>query len=221
MKLKAEVGGVDIEDGTYKVTVLRVEEAVYEDSRFGEGPRTVAKFTFGLNDILDDDAQPIELTANASAKLTPKSKLWGWFEALMGEPPTLDQEVDLDILIACEALARVANEPDRDDPRIKWARIKELMALPKPAPKAAAKGKTSAAYEGFLNTEGGVNWDAFMKYANKAGVGTEELASAIKTEKLSQKAITDWIQAEPGRTLTGLVAIAKGPAQPEDEIPFE
>jgi hypothetical protein len=219
LKMKTQTGGVDIQDGTYKLTVLRIEETEFEDTKFGKGKQAGVKFTFAVDEVLDEENQPIELTANATAeRLTPKTKLWGWVEALRGQPWEQDQDVDLEELIACEAMGKIVNEPDADG--IKWARVKELMALPT-TQTASTPAKTAGASEGFLKTDGSTNWQAFMTYADKAGVSVTLLAETIGAEKVSQKGIMDWLQAEPGRSLTGLVEAAKAKLEPDDDLPFE
>lgn len=224
--MKTEAGStVDIPDGTYRITVLRVEEVELDDQQFGHGKRRGAKFIFAVDEVLDEEGQPIELSAVATAeKLTPKTKLWAWVEALTGETLEPGQDVELESLIALSALGRVENEADKDG--IKWARIKQLMALPKTgaALKAGApmpEGKTSGVYEGFLNTEGGVNWNAFMEFAKRNGVGVAELAPVLGVERVDQNVIIQWLMAPSAtdRSLTGLVEAAKPPV-PSGESPF-
>jgi hypothetical protein len=137
--MKAERSAyVDIEDGTYVVELASWEDYELDGSRFGSGMRPGLKFHFTLPDVVNEDGEPVELTAVATAeKLTPKTKLWNWTEALTGQRLEFDDELDLDNLVGHRALALVVNE-EADGSR--WARIKSLQPLPKaPARKSFAE----------------------------------------------------------------------------------
>ncbi|MFQ5813000.1 MAG: hypothetical protein ACE5I2_07410 [Anaerolineae bacterium] len=128
--MNTEAGGVDIQDGTYLAELRKLEDLELDGSRYGGGIRQGLKFYFDLPELMTEDGLPVELTAIATAeKLSPKTKLWSWVEALADTKLEQGQSVNLDALVGRRALAAVVNELGEDGTR--WARIKSLVAQPK------------------------------------------------------------------------------------------
>lgn len=124
-----EKGGPDIEDGTYRVTLAKVD-----------GPKTITPqqgpnagkdvviydWTFKLNGILDLNGDEVELQATTSPALSPKSKMFAYVTALAGgRPPAIGTAVDTDKLIGRQAFAAIARPADGG-----WPKITGLQALP-------------------------------------------------------------------------------------------
>jgi hypothetical protein len=221
-KLTAEAGGgVDIEDGTYLVEVTAIEETVFEDSQYKKGPQKSAKFYLDLPDVTDEDRKPVSLTATASAeKLTPKTKLWGWVEALTGEQLEAGQTVNLDGLVGCRAFALVNNEVDKEG--AKWARVKSLMPLPKttglPLPTAAPSQVDP--YAGFRTDKSEIDWGKFKAEYEARALTLGDIGKFLSVESVTPKGIRLWLEAEPDRSLASLIADVAAVSGLED-LPFE
>ena len=227
MKMRAEAGGgLEVEDGTYLVRLSAVEETDMDTSRWekARGIIPAVRFHFELPGVPEADGEPGKLDARATAeKLTPRTKLWAWIEALTGCPLEPDTDLDLDALVGCEAMASILNE--EDDNKIKWPRIKALVALPKGQSQGQPKGlptRSPDPFDGFRKEGGdGVNWENFAAYFQNAGVTPAQLEAVIG-EKPSSRAIGKWVVGESGRSLVGLVELAGKPSAPDPEdIPFE
>jgi len=93
---------LDIDPGVYDAVVSEVSTV---DGEFGEQLR----FTFRLD--ADPDCEP---WAWASRKLGTKTKLWGWFTALKGRPPTIGERVAPRDLAGCRCQVVVGPKKTRD-----------------------------------------------------------------------------------------------------------
>lgn len=116
---------MELENGTYAMTVKDVREDKIENPQFGDG--TVVRIDIELDDMVMPDGEPVELDAMANAKLSPKSKLGLWIAAL-GFEIKVGQEFDLDDLKGAQGLVVVENE-HKDD--VDWPRIVNIVAAPK------------------------------------------------------------------------------------------
>jgi hypothetical protein len=220
--ITAEGGGIDIQDGTYLLEVTTIEETTFEDSKFGKkGPQTSVKFTFDLPDVTDEDGSVISLTATASARLTPKTKLWGWVEALTGEQLQVGQTVNVDGLVGCRALGLIATEAKEGG--TKWTGIKALMPLPKEGKPKAVVSQADP-WEGFREPTGDISWGDVAVYIKKEGLTPLDLAGFMGVEKAGPKQIREWIEGAPDRTFIQLVLLTREKKEtsldPED-LPFE
>jgi len=115
----------DVEPGTYAATCVRVKDDLIENPQFGDG--NVVRLYMVLNDVVDDQGEEIELDGMANRKLTPKSKLTRWAEAL-GRPIDFDNEDDFDTeeLVGANCLIKVVRA-DKDS----WPKIEDMTAPPK------------------------------------------------------------------------------------------
>src|SRR5262245_15238623 len=82
-----------VEPGTYRVMCMALKEDQIENSEFGG--RDVIRFTLRLTEVVDENADPVDLDAIANDKLTPKSKLWAWLTGFglkldMGTPCNIE-----------------------------------------------------------------------------------------------------------------------------------
>lgn len=141
---------VDIEPGTYQVTLTEISEprTIFPMSGPNAGKEVQLRdWTFSLED-------GTELRGSASIASGPKSKTFAWLTALLGGvPPAVGQSYPRDQLIGRDALATV----DIDEGG--WPKIRNLSAMPRarvaaatseavapaPAAEAAAPIKRAAA----------------------------------------------------------------------------
>ena len=121
---------VDIEPGTYEVTLTEISEprVIFPQTGPNAGKEvTLRDWTF----CLEDDT---EIRGSASTASGPKSKTFAWLTALLGgTPPVVGQSYPRSQLIGRLALATI--EIDAGG----WPKITNLSALPKArtAPAAA------------------------------------------------------------------------------------
>lgn len=139
--LTVEKGGPDIADGTYPVTLTKVEgpKTIYPQQGPNAGKAVeIYDWTFAIDGETEANGDPVELQATTSTALSPKSKMFGYITALAGgKPPAVGAQVDTDKLIGRRALAAIARPADGG-----WPRIGGLTAVPasmlKPARAATA-----------------------------------------------------------------------------------
>src|SRR3970282_408727 len=96
----------DLEPGTYTATCTAVKEDVLENPQFGDG--AIVRIYMTLDDVVDLDGELVTLDAIANAKVSPKSKLTRWAEAL-GRAIDFDSETEFEPgdLLQCRALIKV------------------------------------------------------------------------------------------------------------------
>lgn len=136
MKVKAEENAAIIEDGTYEVECIGVEEAYMEDSLYDPN---VLKWHFEVLGSEMSDGKPLVLDPLSGQKLTPLSKFWEWATAL-GHNPNLGEELDTDTLIGKHAMARI--ETKVKDGKKGFPKIISLVSMPrKPAQKAPTRAQ--------------------------------------------------------------------------------
>lgn len=123
----------DVEAGTYMATCVRVKDDTIENPQFGDG--NVVRLYMVLNDVVDEQGDEVELDGMANRKITPKSKLTRWAEAL-GRPIDFDHEDNFDPeeLVGCQCLIKVVRA-DKDS----WPKIDDMTAPPKVGRPASAK----------------------------------------------------------------------------------
>ncbi len=123
-----------VEDGEYLAQFTGYEE---KDTQFGK--TVILQF-----ELLDEENRGTPLTGMASQKLTPKAKLRGWIEGMLGRTLEAGENVNLDALIGTKVMLYVTTE-DTDKGlfnRIEKIRLpKRKSTAPKPAPKAPAEGE--------------------------------------------------------------------------------
>ncbi len=120
--ITAGAAQVDIEPGTYEVTLTEISEPRTIVPRTGPNAGkevTLRDWTFALEDGR-------EIRGSASTSSHPKSKTVAWLTALLGgTPPVVGQSYPRSGLLGRVALATI--EIDADG----WPRITNLSALPK------------------------------------------------------------------------------------------
>lgn len=148
----------DVESGTYLATCVRVKDDTIENPQFGNGD--VVRLYMALADVLDAEGEEIELDGMANRKLTPKSKLTRWAEAL-GRAIDFDNEDDFDPeeLIGSQCLIKVVRA-DKDS----WPKIEDMTAPPKT--RATRQAAPPTADNGISN---------FWAATRKAGVTLEDV----------------------------------------------
>ena len=168
--IKAEQGGsVKLEPGTYVVTVDSIAEDYIKNPQFGDGH--TLKFKFTVEDTVDEKGEQVYLSASASYKLSPKSKLWGWVEAF-GFELEVGQEFDTDELVgmSCQALVSRTKKDDGSE----WSEISSLFPLGKqhnaPRPVAKASGEP--------------DYDAFWKQVTAMGMTKSDVISHLPNKNL-------------------------------------
>lgn len=160
-------GGVKLDPGTYEVTVIEtVEEVIPQEKRLYGGDGHMLKLKLGVNDVVNEDGSDIELTASASYKLSPSTKLWSWVEAF-GFKLEVGQSFDTDQLIgmSCQALI---TQDKKDDGSV-WAKVDQLFPL----------GRKAAPALQVIRDDGSVNWIAFWKSMDTAGVSRQNVADSL------------------------------------------
>lgn len=127
MKLKVTAGRpkVDLDNGTYPMTIVDIQEAVIENPQYGDG--NVIRIEMSLDGLIMEDGEPVILDTIANPKLSPKSKLGGWCKAL-GFDLSIGDEFDLDELKGAKGLAVVENDI-RDGQE--WPRVVNIVGAPK------------------------------------------------------------------------------------------
>ncbi len=118
----------DVEAGVYMATCVRVKDDLIENPQFGDGE--IVRIYFELKDKLDADGEPIELDGMASRKISPKSKLTKWSEAL-GRTINFDdpeEEFDTEELIGGECQIKITRKDAES-----WPKVEDVIALPKGA----------------------------------------------------------------------------------------
>jgi hypothetical protein len=116
-----------VEDGEYPAKFAGYEE---KDTQFGK--TVILQF-----ELLDEENRGVPLSGMASQKLTPKAKLRGWIEGMLGRPLETGENVNLDALIGSKVMLYVTTE-DTDKGmfnRIEKIRKPKSKAAAKPAPK--------------------------------------------------------------------------------------
>ena len=84
----------EIEPGVYKAVCTRVKDDVIDNAQYGDG--SIVRLYLQITDQFDGEGDPIELDAMASRKISPKSKLTRWAEALGRSIDFEDPNEDLD-----------------------------------------------------------------------------------------------------------------------------
>ena len=114
-----------VDDGEYPAKFTG-----YEERTSDFGPAVVLQF-----ELADEEHRGISLSGMASQKLTPKAKLRGWIEGMMGRALEAGENVNLDALIGSKVMLYVVTE-DKD--KGMFNRI-EKIRKPKPKAKPAPK----------------------------------------------------------------------------------
>lgn len=189
-----ESKSVNLEPGTYEVICIKTEEAYLEKPQFGDGH--VVRITMNTTDEVDEDGELIELSTIANFTLTPKSKLWGIFEAF-GIKPTLGQDLDTDLMVGKRAFAVTGQKP-RDDGS-HWVTVEALI------PPLTKKELGS-----LTKPDGTTDFAVFWKMAEQQGFIDKDELRAKAGKPMGQMTITEL------QELIGL----NGQVEPDD-IPFE
>ncbi len=125
----------ELPDGTYEVRCTETQDDEIE-SVFSEEPADIIRLFVEIVDHVNVDGGPIILDPIANRKLTPKTKLWGWFQAF-GIDPEIGKDLDTETMVGRHALALVQNKIS--DGGGKWPKVVNFMPLPRAAQKAATK----------------------------------------------------------------------------------
>ena len=147
MKLTAK-DYVTVDEGEYPAAFAGYEEKTTE---FGDA--ILMAFT-----LRDEEHNGVEIKGLASKKLSPKSKLRGWIEGMVGHVLEAGEDVDLDDLVGRKVMLyiSVADTDKGMFNRIEKIRIPKRKAKPVPVvedededetPKPAKNGKAKPATE--------------------------------------------------------------------------
>lgn len=114
-----------VDDGEYPAKFVSYEE---KESDFG--PAVVLQF-----ELLDEEHRGIALSGMASQKLTPKAKLRGWVEGMIGRALESGENVNLDDLIGSKVMLYIVTE-DKDKGLFnRIEKIRKPKSKTKPVPK--------------------------------------------------------------------------------------
>lgn len=123
-----------VEDGEYPAQFTGYEE---RDTQFGK--TVILQF-----ELLDEENRGTQLSGMASQKLTPKAKLRGWIEGMLGRTLEAGEDVNLDALIGTRVMLYVTTE-DTDKGlfnRIEKIRLpKKKTTASKPTPKVLTESE--------------------------------------------------------------------------------
>jgi len=216
-KMIAQAGGLDIEDGTYRVKLVDLEDA---EGEWQGNKNKLYKWHWELPDLPNDDGGVTETSDLTSRLLGPKSNLWARYEALMGLTLEVGAEIDIDDMIGKEAQASFAHKTSKGEPST-FSRIQDVIPLPKTGkPKAASPPDP---FEGFLKADGSTDWPAFAARMEAEDVVPVDLAKYMGVEKATRATMEAWVR-EGKDTLIGLLINAstqKHQGVDPDELPFE
>jgi len=107
------VGAVPIvADGTYPATLIGLEDFDAPDFNNPEDTKTLRRWTFGLDGEVDADGNPAEIDGVSSTALGPRSKAYGWIEALLGRKLEKGETVTRSQLLNKSCLVQVAANED-------------------------------------------------------------------------------------------------------------
>lgn len=216
-KMTTQAGGLEIEDGTYRVKLISLDDI---EMTWEGRTRPGLKWTFILPDVQGEDGEAGELTAQSSTALSPKSKLWAWYQSLTGETLELDMQIDLDDMIDKEAQAAVIHKPGGDGTG-SWPRIENLMALPKTG-KAKASQAPPDPFEGFRKGSA-IDWANFAACMQVEEITPLDIAAYMGVEKCTREAMGQWVTSGKGtlRDLLLNAAKQKHEGVDPDDLPFE
>ena len=116
----------DVDAGIYMATCVRVKDDFIENPQFGEGD--IVRLYFELKDKVDGEGDPVTLDGMASRKISPKSKLTRWADALgrhinFDDP---DEDFDTEELVGAECQIKVTRKDAES-----WPKVEDVIALPK------------------------------------------------------------------------------------------
>jgi len=238
-QMTTEVGGVQLDDGTYELECVGLEDCTLNQSAYGKGENVPGvKFIFHVAGMENAEGNPIELSAIATAeRLTPRTKLYRWGNALglgLKEP---GQTANLDAMIGHRAMGVIVNKPDADGQI--WARIEDVVALPttvkramttepspgepdasEPSPQSSP-GPPVDPWEGFRAVNGDVDWNIFSAYLKKEGVQPGDIADYLGVPKADPATIREWAEGGAGRTAQGLILETARYKREKQEDPAE
>jgi hypothetical protein len=118
-----QTGGMAVDPDTYKAVLSRLEQKVIT---YDGQDKDVIEFIFTITDD-DSDFEGVEVSGIATLvpRLTPKSKLRQWIEAMTGQKLTDGESFDLDTLIGKPC--RVLTENKEGSKGGTFSRVKEIL----------------------------------------------------------------------------------------------
>jgi hypothetical protein len=128
------VGAVPIvPDGSYPATLIGLEDYDAPDFNNPEDTKTLRRWTFGLDGEVDSDGNPAEIDGISSTALGPRSKAYGWIEALLGRKLEKGETISRSQLLNLTCYVKVEANDDG------YSKITAVI----PKPKAKPVGGTS------------------------------------------------------------------------------
>ena len=120
------VGAIAIvPDGTYPATLIGLEDFEAPDFNNPEDNKTLRRWSFGLTDEVDVDGNPAEIDGVSSTALGPRSKAYGWIEALLGRKLEKGETINRSMLLNRECLVQVAQNDDG------YSKIAAVLPVPR------------------------------------------------------------------------------------------
>lgn len=181
---------ISVPPGTYHVRCMNVREDRIEGSR---NPNII-RFDMEIVDQVDASGNAVEIDAIASDRLTLKSKLYAWLSAF-GLKLDLNADIDIEEVIGREALAQVVKKPDSE-----YTKVDNIIPLP------AGGFRTGAAVAPplqVIRADGSVNFIAFWKSLEQAGVTREMLADSLGVD---MEGLTKHLASLSADDIVGLLA---------------
>jgi len=129
-----QTAGVVLPEDVYKVKVTKLEP---KDITWDNQTKRVLEFTFQILDDEEFDGEEVRAIATLLERLTPKSKLRAWSEAILGRKLAEGEEFDTDMLL--DKVCRISTTTKDGKQGGTFTAVKDVMAARAARPATAAK----------------------------------------------------------------------------------
>jgi hypothetical protein len=124
-----QAAGVVLPEDVYKVRITKLEP---KEITWDNITKDVLEFTFEIQDDADYDGVEVRAIATLLEKLTPKSKLRAWSEAILGRKLSDGEEFDTDMLL--DKSCRISTTVEEGKKGGTFTKVKDVMAARQPRP---------------------------------------------------------------------------------------
>lgn len=132
--------GVTVPEDVYKAKVVKLEP---RDIVWDTSIRSVLEFTFEITDDAEYEGVQLRGIATLVERLTPKSKLRAWAEAILGQKLNEGDELDTDMLLGKSCRINVIVEPGKNGGQ--FNKVKDVLPL-RSRPQAVKTGTDNERY---------------------------------------------------------------------------
>lgn len=174
---------VHIKPGLYPAHVLRAYEDHIDNSTFGAGD--VLRLDLVLDNMLNDKGEAVVLDAIANPVLTPKSKLWGWCEAL-AMTPFVGMQLNTDDLETRPCTIEVRDKLANDGSGTVFSVVARLTYAMSGQGPSQGPAPTAAEAPPLLRPDGAVDFTQFWVEATKRGITQTMVKAQLETADLNE-----------------------------------